>query len=142
MKEIAFINARNDSFHYNAKYATEAYLMDSQLVIKCRLLVNPDYDFTSTHLTISINNNGNDILNYSVLVTYKIDGWGQFIAKINDKDILGTPEVRQMVNMSVGFVRGALYMCEKGTPVENINLPIVNIDDIVKTVKVIWPAKN
>lgn len=142
MKTINFIDARDDRFKYDDKQAQNASLDKLQLIMECSLLVNPQFDFTSTHILMTIKSNNNRVLDYSVLLTYKIDGWGNFVSNASSEEIKATPEVRRMIEISVGFVRGALYIREKGTPVENFNLPIIDIDGLIKRTVIIRPEKK
>lgn len=141
MKSIYFVNARDDRFKYDAKHAQNASLDKLQLIMECKLLVNPKFDFISTYIIMAIKSNSNRVLDYAVLLTYKIDGWGKFASLASPEEIKETPEVRRLIELSVGFVRGALYTKEKGTPVENYNLPIIDIDGLVKRTVVIHPDK-
>ena len=142
MKTINFIDARDDRFKYDDKQAQNASLDKLQLIMECSLLVNPQFDFTSTHILMTIKSNNNRVLDYSVLLTYKIDGWGNFVSNASSEEIKATPEVRRMIEISVGFVRGALYIREKGTTVENFNLPIIDIDGLIKRTVIIRPEKK
>lgn len=137
MKAIYFVNARDDRFKYDAEHAKNASLDKLQLIMECKLLVNPNFDFISTYIIMAIKSNNNRVLDYAVLLTYRIDGWGKFASQAGLEKIKETPEVRRMIELSVGFVRGALYTKEKGTPVENYNLPIIDIDGLVNRIDVI-----
>lgn len=141
MKAINFVNARNERFRYDTKNVRNASLNNLQLVMECKLLANPDFDLTSIYIILSINSKGNRILDYSVLLTYKIDGWGNFISKATTEDIKNTSEVRKMIEISTGFIRGALYAKEKNTPVENYNMPIIDIESLIKRTEIILPDK-
>lgn len=71
------------------------------------------------------------------MLTFRVDGWRELVSGLKEEDLLQEDSVKLMLEITVGFMRGSLFIQEKNTPLEGWNLPILPIQNLLSKIHVI-----
>lgn len=139
-ENIIFLGAVDNSFNYNRTidYQSKEVKQNIKIGVHTELLFGPtDTNIVGIRFFLLMKHKEEIILNYDVTLTFKVDGWKNKISKLNKEELLRSKEIEQMVEITVGFMRGSLFVQEKNTPLERMNLPILSIPNLLSNIQVI-----
>lgn len=138
MSNIIFINAEEGQFTYNRTIdlQTTETKKELSLGVRSELYCAKGLDVVKLKFFLRINAKKEQLLSYDITLAFKVNGWKEKIDSINTQDIPTLQSVSDMLNIAVGFMRGALYIYEKNTPLQGLNLPILSLEELVKNIKV------
>ena len=138
MSNIIFINAEEGQFTYNRTIdlQTTETKKELSLGVRSELYCAKGLDVVKVKFFLRINAKKEQLLSYDITLAFKVNGWKEKIDLINTQDIPTLQSVSDMLNIAVGFMRGALYIYEKNTPLQGLNLPILSLEELVKNIKV------
>lgn len=144
MNDIIFIGAVDGSLNYNRTidYKSENFKKDLQIGVRAELLRGIETDMVGVRFYLRIKSKKKDIniLDYHVTLTFKVENWQKDFARLADNELREKDEVKRMLEITVGFIRGALFVQEKNTPLEGLNLPILIISDLLPLIQIITPS--
>ena len=86
--------------------------------------------------TMDMKYKGEDALRYSVIVTYFVEGWTADMHKASEDSIKDKEEVRKMLDVTVGFLRGSMFVHTKNSPLDGLTVPIISMDELQKKLKI------
>lgn len=139
MENIIFLGAVESPFNYNRSidYQSKEIRRGIEMGVRTELLFgSTDTNIVGIRFFLLMKHKEEIILNYNVTLTFGIEGWKDKVGKLNKEELLHTKEIEQMVEITVGFMRGSLFVQEKNTPLENMNLPILSISSLLSNIQV------
>lgn len=138
MDKIIFINAIESPFTYNRTIDIQSTEIkkDLSLGVRSELFYAKGLDIVQVKFYLIIKSKEEQVLSYDVTLAFKIDSWGQKVESLTPQEIAKEEEVKYMLDIAVGFMRGALYVYEKNTPIQGLNLPILSLDELLKNIRV------
>lgn len=146
MNGIIFIGAVEGSLNYNRTidYKSENFKKDIQIGVRAELLLDVNTDMVGLrfYLRIKSKNNEISILDYHVTLTFKVENWQKDFTPLSKKKLLEKDEVKKMLEITIGFMRGSLFVQEKNTPLEGLNLPIIVVDELLPLIQIITPSSK
>lgn len=146
MNGIIFIGAVEGSLNYNRTidYKFENFKKDIQIGVRAELLLDVNTDMVGLrfYLRIKSKNNEISILDYHVTLTFKVENWQKDFTPLSKKKLLEKDEVKKMLEITIGFMRGSLFVQEKNTPLEGLNLPIIVVDELLPLIQIITPSSK
>lgn len=139
MANIIFLGAAESPFNYNRTidYQSEDIKKNIEVGVRTELLGAVGINIVGIRFYLMMKSKEQQILNYNVTLTFNIEGWKDKISKWDKKEILQTEELKKMVEITIGFMRGSLFVQEKNTPLEGLNLPILSIPDLLSNIQMI-----
>lgn len=146
MNNIIFIGAVDGSLNYNRTidYKSENFKKDIQIGVRAELLLDVNTDMVGLrfYLRIKSKNNKVNILDYHVTLTFKVENWQKDFTNLSKEELLEKDEVKKMLEITIGFMRGSLFVQEKNTPLEGLNLPIIIVDELLPLIQIITPSSK
>lgn len=146
MNNIIFIGAVDGSLNYNRTidYKSENFKKDIQIGVRAELLLDVNTDMVGLrfYLRIKSNNDEVNILDYHVTLTFKVKNWQKDFTNLSKEELLEKDEVKKMLEITIGFMRGSLFVQEKNTPLEGLNLPIIIVDELLPLIQIITPSSK
>lgn len=146
MNGIIFIGAVEGSLNYNRTidYKSESFKKDIQIGVRAELLLDVNTDMVGLrfYLRIKSKNNEISILDYHVTLTFKVENWQKDFTSLSKEKLLKKDEVKKMLEITIGFMRGSLFVQEKNTPLEGLNLPIIIVDELLPLIQIITPSSK
>lgn len=146
MNGIIFIGAVEGSLNYNRTidYKSENFKKDIQIGVRAELLLDVNTDMVGLrfYLRIKSKNNEISILDYHVTLTFKVENWQKDFTPLSKEKLLEKDEVKKMLEITIGFMRGSLFVQEKNTPLEGLNLPIIVVDELLPLIQIITPSSK
>lgn len=138
MEKIIFINAIESPFTYNRTIDIQSNEIkkDLSLGVRSELFYAKGLDIVQVKFYLIIKSKEDQVLSYDVTLAFKIDGWGQKVESLSPEEVAKEEEVKYMLDIAVGFMRGALYVYEKNTPIQGLNLPILSLDELLKNIRI------
>jgi hypothetical protein len=71
-----------------------------------------------------------------------VDNWQKDFTNLPDKELREKDEVKKMLEITIGFMRGSLFVQEKNTLLEGLNLPIIIVDELLPLIQIITPSSK
>ena len=146
MNNIIFIGAVEGSLNYNRTidYKSVNFKNDIQIGVRTELLRDVDTDMVGVRFYIRIKSKDNkvNILVYHVTLTFKVENWQKDFTNLPDKELREKDEVKKMLEITIGFMRGSLFVQEKNTLLEGLNLPIIIVDELLPLKQIITPSSK
>lgn len=138
MEKIIFINATESPFTYNRTVDIQSNEIkkDLSLGVRSELFYAKGLDIVQVKFYLIIKSKEDQVLSYDVTLAFKIDGWGKKVESLSPEEVAKEEEVKYMLDIAVGFMRGALYVYEKNTPIQGLNLPILSLDELLKNIRI------
>ncbi|MBR5568330.1 MAG: hypothetical protein IKW27_06270 [Bacteroidales bacterium] len=138
MDKIIFINAIESPFTYNRTIDIQSTEIkkDLSLGVRSELFYAKGLDIVQVKFYLIIKSKEDQVLSYDVTLAFKIDSWGQKVESLTPQEVAKEEEVKYMLDIAVGFMRGALYVYEKNTPIQGLNLPILSLDELLKNIRI------
>lgn len=136
---MVFLGAVEGSFSYNRSIDYKSAEIKKKVVLKLRpeLLYAVDSDIVGMQFYLLGKHEEEQILSYNVMLTFRVDGWRELVSGLKEEDLLQEDTVKLMLEITVGFMRGSLFIQEKNTPLEGWNLPILPIQNLLSKIHVI-----
>lgn len=138
MANIIFLEANESPFSYNRTidYKSEGVRKNIEIGVRTELLYTTGADMVGVRLYLLMKHDGEQILNYCVTLAFNVEGWVEKYSKLAKEALLQAKEIEKMVEITVGFMRGSLFVQEKNTPLEGMNLPILTISELLPRIHV------
>ena len=136
---VVFLGAVEGSFSYNRSIDYKSAEIKKKVVLKLRseLLYAVDSDIVGMQFYLLGKHEEEQFLSYNVMLTFRVDGWRELVSGLKEEDLLQEDTVKLMLEITVGFMRGSLFIQEKNTPLEGWNLPILPIQNLLSKIHVI-----
>jgi hypothetical protein len=139
MTNIIFLGAVESPFNYNRTidYQSEEIKKNIEIGVRTELLGTAGINIVGVRFHLMMKHKEEQIMNYDVTLTFNIEDWKGKIDKWTKEKVLQTEELKEMVGITIGFMRGSLFVQEKSTPLEGMNLPILSIPDLLSNLQLI-----
>lgn len=140
MDKIKFLSAIESDFKYDRtidfKEAVKQKKMEFS--VGATLLLTDAQNIVGVHFAIKMSYNKKDALSYSVILTFHVEGWSSEInPNEENKDAIRSMEVvSEMLDITVGFLRGSMYVQTKNSPLEGFTVPIISIKKLQENLEV------
>lgn len=138
MDKIKFLNALESDLKYDRTLDFKKALKNKELElgVGATLLQPKEKDIVGMLFTMDMKYKGEDALRYSVIVTYFVEGWTADMHKASEDSIKDKEEVRKMLDVTVGFLRGSMFVHTKDSPLDGFTVPIISMDELQKKLKI------
>ena len=138
MDKIKFLNALESDLKYDRTLDFKKALKNKELElgVGATLLQPKEKDIVGMLFTMDMKYKGEDALRYSVIVTYFVEGWTADMHKASEDSIKDKEEVRKMLDVTVGFLRGSMFVNTKNSPLDGLTVPIISMDELQKKLKI------
>ena len=142
MDNIIYLNALEGDFEYDRTLDFKKAMQQNEigLGVGATLLLSDKKNIVGMLLSMGLNYKDGNVLSYSVILTFHVDGWSDNVnfddvESFKDMDVVG-----KMLDVTVGFLRGSMYVHTKNSPLEGLTLPILSLEELQKKMKVEKPV--
>lgn len=137
MKEIRLVGTDEGSFDYNRNLDFEI-IKDKKIEIQlhAEMVFKEGVDRVLFQIQVRYILGKEQLISYSVFLWFIVREWSDYVKGMSDRDVLALEETYSMLDITVGFLRGSLSLQERSTPFKGAFLPIVDINSLMKEVKV------
>lgn len=141
MDKIRFIDALEGEFEFDRTIDFKAAMQQKQigLGVGATLLLSDAKDIVGMLFSVSMTYEGEVVLHYSVILTFQVKDWSDEIHDAGVASIRQKHNVEKMLNMAVGFLRGSMYVHTKNSPLEGLTIPVLDLGEVQKNMKVKKP---
>ncbi len=138
MDRIAFVNALEGELEFDRTIDFKKAMQQQQvgLGVGASLLLSETKDIVGVLFSVNMSCQKEVALHYSVILTFHVKGWSEEIVGTSIESLKQKLEVGMMVDVAVGFLRGSLYVHTKNSPLEGLTIPVLDISEIQKNLKV------
>lgn len=138
MDKIKFLNALESDLKYDRTLDFKKALKNKELElgVGATLLQPKAEDIVGMLFTMDMKYKGENALRYSVIVTYFVEGWTADMHEAGEDSIKEKEEVRKMLDVTVGFLRGSMFVHTKDSPLDGLTVPLISIDELQKNLKI------
>lgn len=74
------------------------------------------------------------LMSYDMSLGFIIKGWSESIAKTSESELRSHDALQAMIGIMIGFCRGAMAVHAKGSELENVFFPFLNIDEFASNI--------
>lgn len=136
-----FVDALEGEFEFDRTIDFKAAMQKKQigLGVGATLLLSDAKDIVGMLFSVSMNYQGEVALRYSVILTFQVKGWSEEFYDADTVSIKQKQEVEKMLDMAVGFLRGSMFVHTKNSPLEGLTIPVLDLGEVLKNVKVKKP---
>lgn len=141
MDNIIYLNALEGDFEYDRTLDFKKAMQQNEigLGVGATLLLSDKKDIVGMLLSMGLNYKDGNVLSYSVILTFHVDGWSDNV-NFDDKESFREMDVvSKMLDITVGFLRGSMFVHTKNSPLEGLTLPILSLEELHKKMKVAKP---
>lgn len=144
MDKIIYLNALEGEFVFDRTIDFKAAMQQNQisLGVGASLLLSDAKDIVGMLFSVNMNCQEEVALQYSVILTFKVKGWSCEVDESDNESIKLKPEVGKMLDMSVGFLRGSMFVHTKNSPLEGLTIPVLDLLEVQKNLKIKSPKKK
>lgn len=142
MDNIIYLNALEGDFEYDRTLDFKKAMQQNEisLGVGATLLLSDKKNIVGMLLSMGLNYKDGNVLKYSVILTFHVDGWSDNV-NFDDKESFKEMDVvGRMLDVTVGFLRGSMYVHTKNSPLEGLTLPILSLEELQKKMKVEKPV--
>lgn len=137
MKKITLVGADEGAFDYNRSIdSIESVKRDVEIMLHVEMVFREGVDVVTFQVFTRYVSDKLRLLDYSVTLGFRVENWSNEVMDKSNADVLAMDEVRRMLSIAVGFLRGSLSLQTRTTPFKGAFLPLVNIDNLKKNVNV------
>lgn len=137
MANIYFTGVVESPFNYSQNIDLQKEIKGVELGVRAELIYSEESDGAIIGFHILFKKGEDQILSYSTRLSFKIDTWSELIKGKNEEYIKSVPELKQMIDIALGFTRGSMYVRSQNTPVSKLVLPILSVESILQHIVVI-----
>ncbi len=144
MDKIIYLNALEGEFVFDRTIDFKAAMQQNQisLGVGASLLLSDAKDIVGMLFSVNMNCQEEVALQYSVILTFKVKGWSCEVDESDNESIKLKPEVGKMLDMAVGFLRGSMFVHTKNSPLEGLTIPVLDLLEVQKNLKIKSPKKK
>lgn len=141
MDKIIYLNALEGDFEYDRTLDFKKAMQQKEigLGVGATMLLSDKKDIVGIHLSMGMNYKDSNVLSYSVILTFLVEGWTGHV-NFEDREVLRKMDiVGKMLDVTVGFMRGSMFVHTKNSPLEGLTLPILSLEELQEKMKVVKP---
>lgn len=141
MDKIIYLNALEGDFEYDRTLDFKKAMQQKEigLGVGATMLLSDKKDIVGIHLSMGMNYKDSNVLSYSVILTFLVEGWTGYV-NFEDREALRKMDiVGKMLDVTVGFMRGSMFVHTKNSPLEGLTLPILSLEELQEKMKVLKP---
>lgn len=144
MDNIIFVNALEGEFVIDRTVDFKSAMQQKVIGIGvgATLLLAETKDIVGILFSVNMKYKEDVVLSYSVILTFQVKGWSKEMDKRDKDAIKELPEVSEMLDIAVGFLRGSMYVHTKGSPLEGLTIPVLSISELKNNLKVEKPGQK
>lgn len=142
MDKIIYLNALEGDFEYDRTLDFKKAMQQKEigLGVGATLLLSDKKNIVGMLLSMGLNYKDGNVLKYSVILTFHVDGWTDNVNLDDEASLREQGVVGRMLDITVGFLRGSMFVHTKNSPLEGLTLPILSLEELQKKMKVEKPA--
>lgn len=144
MDNIIFVNALEGEFVFDRTVDFKSAIQQKAVGIGvgATLLLSKTKDIVGILFSVNMKYKEDVVLSYSVILTFQVKGWSAEMDERGKDTIKKLPEVSEMLDIAVGFLRGSMYVHTKNSPLEGLTIPILSISELKNNLKVEKPEQK
>lgn len=144
MDNIIFVNALEGEFVFDRTVDFKSAIQQKAVGIGvgATLLLSKTKDIVGILFSVNMKYKEDVVLSYSVILTFQVKGWSVEMDERGKDTIKKLPEVSEMLDIAVGFLRGSMYVHTKNSPLEGLTIPILSISELKNNLKVEKPEQK
>jgi len=144
MDNIILVNALEGEFEFDRTVDFKSAIQQKTigLGVGATLLLSETKDIVGMLFSINVKCMEEVALSYSVILTFQIKGWSEAVNESGKETLKLLPEVGEMLDIAVGFLRGSMYVHTKNSPLKGLTVPVLSIAELQKRMKVEKPKQK
>lgn len=144
MGNIIFLNALEGELEFDRTVDFKSAMQQKSIGmgVGAKLLLSDTNDILGMLFFVNMKYKEAVILSYSVILTFMVKDWSTEVNGKNDDEFKNLPEVDEMLDMAVGFLRGSMYVHTKNSPLDGLTIPVLSIPELKKNLKVEKPTQK
>lgn len=144
MDNIILVNALEGEFEFDRTVDFKSAIQQKTigLGVGATLLLSETKDIVGILFSVNMKYKEDVVLSYSVILTFQVKGWSIEMDERDKNAIKKMPEVSEMLDIAVGFLRGSMYVHTKNSPLEGLTIPILSISELKNNLKVEKPEQK
>lgn len=126
---IALVNIQETSYHFNTDFDYSS-LDGKSLSFGMKYETKTDKDEERVRITTTAiyqsTESKETLAEYSIMIEFLVPGLSNLISKDQDGvEIINRDFILNLLNISIGTLRGAFFLKTKNTPLENFPIPLI-----------------
>lgn len=144
MDNIILVNALEGEFEFDRTVDFKSAIQQKTigLGVGATLLLSETKDIVGILFSVNMKYKEDVVLSYSVILTFQVKGWSIEMDERDKNAIKKMPEVSEMLDIAVGFLRGSMYVHTKNSPLEGLTIPVLSISELKNNLKVEKPEQK
>ncbi len=137
MDKIIFVDAFEGELEFDRTVDFKKAMLQKQigLGVGATMLLSDTKDVIGMLFSVNMSYNKEVALHYSVILTFQLKGWSEEVDENDFEKIKQLPEVYKMLDITVGFLRGSMYVHTKNSPLEGLTVPVLDLEELIKNLK-------
>lgn len=137
MDKIIFVDALEGELEFDRTVDFKKAMQQKQigLGVGATMLLSDAKDVIGMLFSVNMSYHKETVLRYSVILTFQLKGWSEEIDESDLKKIKQMDEVKKMLEITIGFLRGSMYVHTKNSPLEGLTVPVLDLQELVKNLK-------
>lgn len=137
MDKIIFVDALEGELEFDRTVDFKKAMQQKQigLSVGATMLLSDAKDVIGMLFSVNMSFYKETVLHYSVILTFQLKGCGEEIDEGDLKKIKQMDEVKKMLEITIGFLRGSMYVHTKNSPLEGLTVPVLDLQELVKNLK-------
>ena len=137
MDKIIFVDALEGELEFDRTVDFKKAMQQKQigLGVGATMLLSDAKDVIGMLFSVNMSYHKEVALHYSVILTFQLKGWSEEIDESDSKKIKQMDEVKKMLEITIGFLRGSMYVHTKNSPLEGLTVPVLDLQELVKNLK-------
>lgn len=144
MDNIILVNALEGEFQFDRTVDFKSVMLRKSIGLGAgaTLLLSKTKDIVGMLFSINMKYREEVALSYSVVLTFQVKGWSAEMDESDEEALKMLPEVGEMLDMTVGFLRGSMYVHTKNSPLDGLTVPVLSRVELQKKMKVEKPGQK
>lgn len=131
---IRLVNFQERDFNVQSSIkVTDKVLSNMLISIRPIVQYRMNSDLVGIQIRVGYEYEKQELLNYGVLLTFRVQGWKELVKGIN-ADKHPVEHAKQLFEIAMGFLRGAMAVYARNTVFADTFLPLIDIKEMMSTV--------
>lgn len=127
MSKIRLVKSQEGGFYFNKSYKpTDDSLNNIQVDFAPMLTMIKGNELTLVRLAVRYRIDEEKLLEYENALIFSVKEIKE-LENLADSELRENETIKKMLATTIGFTRGALFMLTKGTWMENLLIPLINV---------------
>lgn len=134
--ELNIIEFKEGKFFFNKNIDyTEDVRKNIRLALRPELIYKQGSDAAYIRLASIYSVEKVDVMSYDISLGFIIKDWSASVAKMSEEELRSHEALHTMIDIMIGFFRGAMAVHAKGSELENAFFPILNADEFASNIQ-------